>query len=78
MIVDKSSRAAPAPSAGVRLRQPRPEDGRRVYDAVCAWGGLDQNSAYAYLLACDRFAMQSALAERGESGNGTALAEADL
>ncbi|MCA9577456.1 MAG: diaminobutyrate acetyltransferase [Sandaracinaceae bacterium] len=37
-----------------------------MYDAVCAWGGLDQNSAYAYLLACDRFAMQSALAERGD------------
>lgn len=35
-----------------------------MYQAVRAWGGLDLNSPYAYLLACDRFGAQSCVAER--------------
>lgn len=35
-----------------------------MYDAVRAWGGLDVNSPYAYLLACDRYGAQSCIAER--------------
>jgi diaminobutyrate acetyltransferase len=62
-----NSRTSPDACAQTRpslnLRPPRAADGCRVFEAVSCWGGLDRNSAYAYLLLCDRFAGQSVVAE---------------
>jgi len=64
MIENESYRTAPSErTQGLVFYAPQPEDGRRVYEAVRTWGGLDLNSPYAYLLACDRFAEQSCVAE---------------
>jgi len=65
MIEDKSYRTTPSrETKELCLRAPQPEDGRRVHEAVRAWGGLDLNSPYAYLLTCDRFGEQGCIAER--------------
>jgi diaminobutyrate acetyltransferase len=65
MIENESYRTTPSSgTSGLDFRAPKAEDGRDVYEAVRSWGGLDLNSPYAYLLACDRFAAQCCVAER--------------
>ena len=71
MNANEPQRAAPpvprtsaADVTSVTLGAPCARDGQRVYEAVRSWGGLDVNSAYAYLLACDRFAGQCSLAQQ--------------
>jgi len=47
----------------VSLRRPSREDGAAVWNLVREAGSLDVNSAYAYILLCDRFAATCAVAE---------------
>ncbi len=48
----------------VTIRQPVPQDGAAVWDLIRRAGTLDLNSAYCYLLLCDRFGDTCAVAEQ--------------
>jgi diaminobutyrate-2-oxoglutarate transaminase len=48
----------------VSLRTPRQRDGAAVWALARRSGALDANSAYVYLMWCDRFAETSVVAER--------------
>lgn len=47
---------------GVQLREPTLADGAAVWSLRKHTGVLDENSPYAYLLVCDRFAKSSVVA----------------
>lgn len=49
----------------LHIRRPAADDGAAVWNLVREAGGLDVNSAYAYILLCDRFAGTCAVAETG-------------
>ena len=56
------------------FRAPALPDGRRLVEAVRKWGGLDENSAYFYLLMAERFGATSIVAhDADEGGRGAAL-----
>ena len=48
----------------VTVRQPVPQDGAAVWELIRRAGTLDLNSAYCYLLLCDRFGDTCAVAEQ--------------
>lgn len=52
------------PDPGVTIRPPRVEDAAAIWRCLPAIGGLERNSAYAYLLVCSHFAETSVVAER--------------
>lgn len=47
----------------VKLRSPRPEDAKAVWDLIQRCEPLDPNSSYAYLLLCTHFADTCVVAE---------------
>lgn len=49
---------------GLIVRRPRPEDAAAIWRLLPAIGGLERNTAYAYLLLCSHFADTSIVAER--------------
>jgi L-2,4-diaminobutyric acid acetyltransferase len=49
----------------VILRPPTAHDGARVWQLLGRTGGLERNTAYAYLLLCSHFADTSLVAEAG-------------
>lgn len=50
--------------ARVTLRPPRTDDAAAIWRLLPAIGGLERNTAYAYLLVCSHFADTSIVAER--------------
>lgn len=48
------------------MRTPEVTDGARMHNFVQTHGGLELNSAYAYLLICERFSHCCLVAEAGE------------
>lgn len=56
-----------------QLRAPTQEDGEGVYRLVRDAGTLDLNSAYMYILLCDRFAETCVVAEQHGRVVGTVL-----
>ena len=58
----------PNPAAGVarsvELRPPVVKDGAQIHQFISQHGGVELNTAYAYLLLCERFASRSIVAER--------------
>lgn len=53
------------------FRPPQPSDAAQIWKAIEAIGGLERNSAYAYLLLCSHFADTGIVAEEhdGKGGN---------
>lgn len=49
----------------VRLRSPRAEDAKQVWELINADATLEGNSAYCYLLLCSHFAENGLIADRG-------------
>jgi L-2,4-diaminobutyric acid acetyltransferase len=62
------------PAADITMRTPALEDGAAVWRLVGESGGLEQNSAYAYLLLCTHFKDTCVVAERNGRVLGCALA----
>jgi L-2,4-diaminobutyric acid acetyltransferase len=60
--------------ADLHIRTPRREDGAAVWRLVGDTGGLEQNSAYAYLLMCTHFQNTCLVAERRDRLLGCVLA----
>lgn len=56
---EKASR----PELEITFREPRPEDGAALWEVVREGGVLDENSSYAYIMLCDRFADTCVVAE---------------
>jgi len=54
---------SPHPPEVVTLRAPETRDGAKMFQFVQAFGGLEPNSAYAYLLLCERFSGSCLIAE---------------
>ncbi len=57
----------------IALRPPDARDGAKMFEFVRAHGGLEQNSAYAYMLICERFSQCCVIAEAGEAFAGFVL-----
>ncbi|MGH8372404.1 MAG: diaminobutyrate acetyltransferase [Gammaproteobacteria bacterium] len=66
--------AAKRVSAKLSLRKPMREDGAAVWRLVGDSGGLEQNSAYAYLLMCTHFRDTCVVAEHDGQLLGCVLA----
>ncbi|MGH8370897.1 MAG: diaminobutyrate acetyltransferase [Gammaproteobacteria bacterium] len=61
-------------AAKLSLRMPTRDDGAAVWNLVGESGGLEQNSAYAYLLLCTHFRDTCVVAERDRQLLGCVLA----
>lgn len=53
------------PRLGLTFRRPRPDDAAAIWRLLPTIGGLERNTAYAYLLLCSHFADTSIVAEQG-------------